>query len=239
MLVDHRYKNTRIGDQILNTGKIIVIEGATDGIGKSTQMKLLTSRLTDEDYSITTHHFPSYDTPGAYMVEEYLKGAFGKAGSQNRYFVNTLYAVDRYSIWNRKLKPVYESGGIILLDRYTTSSMIYQATGLNSKDEIRSFIEYIEDYEYNKLQIKKPDLVIFLDADYDVIEQTRMKRKDNDGVRNDIHEKDREFMRTVYKTSHIIRDICGWQTVKCSSDDGLLPREEISDMIYSLVKSIL
>ena len=44
-------------------GKLIVIEGSCDGVGKSTQYKLLIDRLINEkEYDITSHHFPSYGT---------------------------------------------------------------------------------------------------------------------------------------------------------------------------------
>ena len=39
-------------------GKLIVIEGSCDGVGKSTQYKLLIDRLINEkEYDITSHHF--------------------------------------------------------------------------------------------------------------------------------------------------------------------------------------
>ena len=56
-------------------GKLIVIEGSCDGVGKNTQYKLLVDRLMkDNEKVITTHHFPSYGTYQGRPVEEYLKG---------------------------------------------------------------------------------------------------------------------------------------------------------------------
>ena len=73
-----------------------------------------------------------------------------------------MYAYDRAITWETKLKEEYENGSIILLDRYTTSSIIYQSTLIENKNVKKDFIDYISDYEYNKLGIGKPDLVIFL-----------------------------------------------------------------------------
>lgn len=42
--------------------KLIVIEGASDGIGKSTQYEMLQERMIKEGENVTTHHFPSYET---------------------------------------------------------------------------------------------------------------------------------------------------------------------------------
>ena len=54
--------------------KLIVIEGACDGIGKSTQFALLKEKLTEMGKNVVTHHFPSYGTKRAALVESYLKG---------------------------------------------------------------------------------------------------------------------------------------------------------------------
>ena len=106
-------------------GKLIVIEGSCDGVGKSTQYKLLIDRLINEkEYDITSHHFPSYGTYQGRPVEEYLKGNFGNHSELSPYFVNSLYAQDRAITWITGLKQEYDKGNIIVLDRYTTSSFI-------------------------------------------------------------------------------------------------------------------
>lgn len=44
---------------MINLNKVIVIEGAGDGVGKSTQFVLLRDQLVKEGYKVTKHHFPS------------------------------------------------------------------------------------------------------------------------------------------------------------------------------------
>lgn len=46
----------------MNKGKLIVVEGACDGIGKSTQYELLYKSLLEDNYEVCRHHFPSYGT---------------------------------------------------------------------------------------------------------------------------------------------------------------------------------
>ena len=46
----------------MNKGKLIVIEGACDGIGKTTQFELLKNYLKDSGIKITSHHFPTYNS---------------------------------------------------------------------------------------------------------------------------------------------------------------------------------
>ena len=58
----------------MQKGKLIVMEGACDGIGKTTQFILLKKRLEHEGKKVITHHFPTYDSYHGKPVEMYLKG---------------------------------------------------------------------------------------------------------------------------------------------------------------------
>ena len=119
----------------MNKGKIIVIEGACDGIGKTTQFNLLKDHIINEGYKIITHHFPSYNTPQGELVNKYLNGDFGKPTKELSYYIASLYTVDRAVTWFNELKKEYENNKIILLDRYTTSTLIYQSALIDDINE--------------------------------------------------------------------------------------------------------
>ena len=216
-------------------GKLIVIEGACDGIGKSTQYTLLYNKLTSLGYEVVNHHFPSYNTFHGKPVEKYLAGDFGKISEISPYFINSLYAVDRASAWYLKLKKEYDSGKIILLDRYTTSSIIYQASCVNPIEKRKEFIDYICDYEYSKLQIAKPDMVIFLEAPFDMVTNLRKNRQEYEGNANDIHEKDLTFMKQVYDNALFVADYLKWTKIKCNRNGKMKSIDEIHETISSKV----
>ena len=220
----------------MRKGKLIVVEGACDGIGKSTQFQLLNDRLIRECYKVYNHHFPTYGTTQGYLVEEYLKGNLGKKEELSPYLIHMLYAADRKITWDEELKSQYVSGKIILLDRYTTSSIIYQAALIGDIEERKKFINYVIDYEYNKLGIKEPDKTIFLSADFDVVTNLRKRRKANDGIENDIHERDIEFMKKVYDNAIFCAKYLGWDIVNCSDKEKMKSIEEIHEEVYKLVK---
>ena len=220
----------------MNKGKIIVIEGSTDGIGKSTQLKLLKEHLIKDGYEIYSHHFPSYHTYHGIPVEKYLQGEYGSVAELSPYFINSLYAQDRAITWKTELEPLYNAGKIIVLDRYTTSSLIYQSALIEDIEERKAFIDYVVDFEYNKLGIKKPDKVIFLTAPFDLVQSMRQARQNNDGIQNDIHERDIAFLKKVYDNAIFVANYLSFDIVECSSNNKMDSITEIHNKVYRLVK---
>lgn len=220
----------------MKQGKLIVFEGASDGIGKSTQIALLQQRLKEEGNIIVNHHFPTYGTYHGAPVEEYLHGNLGNIDELSPYFINSLYAVDRACAWHSKLKQLYQEGKILLFDRYTTSSLLYQSAKIKDIDKKIAFLDYVTDFEYNKLGIQRPDIIIFLTAPFDVITQMRKGRIENEGVQNDLHERDLEYLKEVYDNSMFVSNYLGWNTIKCNDGDKMKTIEEIHEEIYRLVR---
>lgn len=220
-------------------GKIIVIEGACDGMGKSTQFDLLKERLVSDGKEVVNHHFPSYGTFHGELVERYLKGELGEPANLSPYFINSLYAVDRAIAWNLHLREQWQQGKVILLDRYTTSSLIYQSALITDIEEKKAFIDYVCEFEYEKMGIGKPDDVIFLHAPFDLVTEMRNARKANDGVANDIHERNIEFMKQVYESAMFVADYLGWSKVQCNDNDRMKSIEEIHGDVYKVAMKSL
>lgn len=223
----------------MGKGSLVVIEGAGDGIGKTTQFKLLLEKCRDAGIPVTSHHFPSYGTYQGAPVEEYLKGNYGAPSELSPYFINNLYALDRSVTWRTSLKPRYDSGDLILLDRYTTSSLIYQSALIDDKNQKNEFIDYVCEYEYDKLGIKKPDHVIFLHASPEMLSKLRNSRKSNEGISGDIHETNAGFMNKVYENSVYIAERLGWHKVECIAADGTMRTpEDIHREICQILSSV-
>lgn len=218
-------------------GKLIVIEGACDGVGKSTQMKLLKDRLLSDGENVVSHHYPSYNEYYGVGVEKYLSGEYGDSRQLSPYFVNMLYAYDRAISWHKEFGELYNSNSILLFDRYTTSSIIYQSALFNNIDDKKNFINYVIDFEYNKLGIMSPDNVIFLYASFDIILKMINRRDNNDGIKNDIYERDMDYMRSIYDNAMFVADYLSWNMVKCDDDDQMKSIFDIHDKVYKLVKN--
>lgn len=216
-------------------GKLIVIEGACDGIGKTTQYNLLNEYLKNNGENIINYHFPSYGKYQGKPVEEYLAGNFGNIKDLNPYFINSLYAIDRFITWEKELKKEYENNKTIILDRYTTSSLIYQSALIEDIDKKKEFIDWIQDFEYERNKIKRPDLVIFLTAPFELVNELRLSRTDNEGIKNDIHEKDMEFMKKVYDNALFVANYLNWIIIDCSDGNKM----KSIDSIHEEIKKVL
>lgn len=220
----------------MKKGKVIVIEGACDGIGKTTQAEMLCDFFDKTGEIYIAHHFPSYKTPQGTLAEQYLKGEFGNFKNLSPYFINALFAIDRATTWEKELKPEHEKGKIILLDRYTTSSLIYQTALFDKLEDQKRFIDYVMEYEYNKLKIKEPDIVIFLTAPYEVAINNIKSRVNNEGIKNDIHETNLEYMKKVYETALFVAKYLSWDIIDCSKNNKINPPQDIHFDIQDRVR---
>lgn len=214
-------------------GKLIVIEGA-DGSGKATQTALLAKRLEKEGLKINALSFPDYESESSSLVKMYLRGDFGKeANAVSPYAASLFYAADRYASYQTKWKKAYEAGEIFLADRYVASNFVHQGVKLNT-DERENFIKWLSDLEYNKLSLPKPDMTLFLDVPPEI----SLSLVKNRG-REDIHEKDQNYLKNVYDIYQVFSKKFGWKNIECQRGDSIKSVEEISDLMYNEVKNIL
>lgn len=217
-----------------NNGKIIVIEGACDGVGKSTQLDLLQKYLGE---SCITHHFPTYGTPGASAIETFLRGDYGPKDEIPDELIQNMYALDRAILWQTKLKREYEAGKILLLDRYTTSSLIYQTLKCSDDEAKKYRISQIKAHEYRYLKVGEPDLVIFLNGDFDTLTKLRLARSDNDGIQGDVYERDIETQRQIYNNAQFVSNYLRWYQVMVTEQDRMRSAEDIHAEIKRLVRT--
>ncbi len=217
------------------TGKLIVIEGL-DGSGKTTQSDLLFEKLKKEGKNPRLLSFPCYDDPSSALIKMYLNGELAPDANQiNAYAASVLYTVDRYASYRKDWMNFYLDGGLLIANRYTTSNIVHQMCKLK-KDEWDSYIEWLEDNEYNKIGIPRPDMVIYLDMPIEVSQKLMTGRYQGDENKKDIHEKDINYLKTCRETALYAAEKCGWKIISCAKDGEPLSIEEIHNQIALLLK---
>lgn len=222
-------------------GKLIAIEGL-DGSGKDTQSKLLFAGLTEEGRSVRLLSFPDYESPSSTLVKMYLDGELGKnPGDVNAYAATMMFAADRFVSYKKDWGEFYKGeDNIVLANRYTTSNAIHQLSKLE-REEWDEFLPWLYDFEFGKLGLPAPDLVIYLEVKPEVTLEYVRKRSMETGRKMDIHEKDREYMMRCYKAAVYAADKLGWVRIGCCNEDGtgLLPIDEIQNKIQESVIKFL
>lgn len=217
-------------------GKIIVVESNTDGAGKQTQTEEIYKYLREKGKKVVKFSFPNYNSDSSYFVKKYLNGEFGDdAKNINAYIASTFFAVDRYLTYIKEIKKYYDEDYYILMDRYVTSNIIYQAAKMENKNKIDEFINWNKELEYNKYNLPKPDYVIFLYMDLKESEKLRKNRKAKlEG--KDIHEQNNEYLKKVSDNSLYICETEKWIKIECVKNDKLKEILEIKEEILKKIK---
>ena len=219
-------------------GKLIVIEG-TDGSGKSTQFRCLTERLAAEGKEFQKLVFPQYAEPSSALIRMYLGGEFGsKPTDVNAYAASAFYAVDRYASYKKVWGQWYEEGGLVLSDRYTTSNAVHQAS--KEPEETRGdFLKWLYEFEYDKLGLPCPDLIIYLDVPTDFTEKMMRGREAATNTHADIHEQDLEYLATCRRTGKAAAAFYNWTIINCVKDGQMRSIEDIHEEIFRHVRGCL
>lgn len=212
---------------------LIVIEGL-DGSGKGTQSQLLVEKLKEEGHKVRKVSFPDYGSPSSTLVKMYLEGEFGSHPSDvNAYSASSFYAVDRFASFKKDWQDDWRDG-IVVADRYTTSNAIHQCSKLPRK-QWDSFLNWLFDFEYIKLGIPEPDLVVYLRVDPSVSRELIKAR----GRMQDIHEKDEGYLVRCREAADYCAEKLNWKTIECIEDSMLRTIDDIGAEIVDLVNQTI
>jgi len=231
-------------------GYLIAFDGI-DASGKTTQAKILEKKLREsksgkekDKKDILYLTFPDYESESSSLVRLYLNGVLGKNPNDvNAYAASSLFAADRYVSYLTKWRGFYErENSVILANRYTTANAVHQLAKLEHT-EWDKFLDWLYDYEFDKLKIPKPDITVLFDMHPDVAVKLIEKRAKETQVKKDIHETDFEYLRKCYEAGKYAAKYLGWEKIICYEKDKngvLIPKteEEISENLFKLAGNI-
>lgn len=222
----------------MKKGKLIVIDGL-DGSGKSTQLEIVQKKLEDMGVPVKTISFPDYESPSSALVRMYLNGEFSDNPDDiNAYAASSFYAVDRYASYMKYWKEDYFSGKLILAARYVSSNAIHQMVKLD-ESEYDQYLEWLYDYEHEKLGLPPADKVIFLDMPTNISQKLLSKRYNGDESRKDIHEAHVSYLENCRKTALYAANKLDWTVTQCSDGENPLPVEVISENVMKEISKVI
>ncbi|AYY11719.1 dTMP kinase [Actinobacteria bacterium YIM 96077] len=134
-------------------GRFIAFEGG-DGVGKSTQVRLLADYLRGKQHEVVVTHEPGDSRIGAQVRSVVLDGGELDARAEA-----LLFAADRADHVASVISPALARGASVLTDRYVDSSIAYQGVG---RALGVSSVAALSEFATEGL---RPDLTVLLDLD--------------------------------------------------------------------------
>jgi len=222
---------------VAHQGKFIVLEGI-DGSGKGTQFKLLVERLKSAGYDVATFDFPRYEQESSYFVRRYLNGAYGSADQVGPYTGSLFYALDRYEAAS-DIRQALADGKIVLANRFTGSNMAHQGTKFRSPEERRGYFIWLDNLEFQMLNIPRPDMNMVLRVPAEIA-QTQVDKKDKRDYtdkQRDIHEADLSHLQ---RSAEVYDDLCNlfpkdFTRIDCVRSDKLLDTEAVHSLLWEKI----
>lgn len=218
-------------------GKLIVIEG-TDCSGKETQSNLLIEKLKKENIRIEKFSFPNYNSPtgkiigGPYLGKSYICEGWFEEGAPNvdpkvsalYYAADRLYNID-------KIKFLLENGVNVILDRYVFSNMAHQGGKIENEKERNEMYEWLENLEFNLLNLPKPDIGLFLHMPFECSLELKKNREEE----LDQNEKDKNHLINAENAYKEVAKKYDFYTIECNEGSRIKTIEEINEDLYNYV----
>ena len=206
----------------MSKGLFITFEGG-DGVGKTTQMRLLAEFLESTGFGVTVTREPG-GTPLGTQIRELVLHSRDHIAPRAEAL---LYAADRAHNIATIVRPALERGDVVLQDRYFDSSVAYQGSGrVLGADDIKKISLWAADDLI-------PDLTILLDLDQSAA-AARLVAQDKpfdrfESEKADFHEKVRRAFL----------DIAAHEPDRFLVVDASLPIDEISAVVTQRVSVLL
>lgn len=167
-------------------GRFITFEGI-DGSGKSTQLRLLESRLRFQGYDVLTTLEPGGTPLGRRLREAFLETEEVVAPISEL----LLFAADRAQHVNFLIRPSMAEGKIVISDRYADATVAYQGAGRGFD---RKTVDTVIDLATGGL---KPDITLYFDVSVEKAITRTGARSDEETRKNRMDGETAEFYARV------------------------------------------
>ena len=203
-------------------GKLIVFEGP-DGSGKTTILKNVNQKLTEQGYDIRVVR-----EPGGTEISEKIREIIIDNDNINMAAKteSLLFAASRAQLVEEKIRPGLQNGEIILCDRFVLSSLLYQGVGRGLGIEK---VKKINDFATGDIN---PDLTIFFNIDY----KTALIRKRANFSPDRLENEEFDFHKKIFDA---YLDIAEKYKDDIKQVDATRSIDEVSSDVLKLIKDLL
>jgi dTMP kinase len=167
-----------------------------DGSGKTTQMHRLAARLRELGRTVVETAEPG-GPPIAQQIRRVVLDAANQALSPNAELL--LYFASRAQNVDEVIRPALGRGEIVLCDRFTDSSLVYQGYGRGLGAETVLALDRIA------CRGLQPDLTILVDVDAEAsLARARARNEAEPHCETRMDDQSLEFHRKVYEAYHAL-----------------------------------
>lgn len=207
-----------------NRGIFITFEGM-DGSGKTTQMRRLAARLRALGRTVLETAEPGGTRIGVQIRRILLDAAnqeLSPTAELLLYFASRAQNVDEWIL------PALARGEVVLADRFTDSSLVYQGCGRGLGAENVMALDRIA------CRGLKPDLTLLVDIDAETsLARARARNTAEPNPETRMDEQALEFHRKVYEAYHALADR---EPERVKMVDGRRDIDTIEGAIWGIVK---
>jgi len=194
-----------------------VIEGI-DGAGCETQGKNIVKLLQSNKKTASLIKYPDYERNVGKIIRDFLYQNKNLNAEQQFLLYSLQFLMDKKMIAEKR------KNGILIADRYFTTTLCYQTLeGIR----LEKALNFAEDFG-----IEKPDLVFYVKVDPDIA----IQRKHGEDKEKNFREKDFNFIRKTHKQYQMLVDQQIW--TKWVEIDGNKSIDEVTKEIYNKIKQL-
>jgi len=201
-------------------GLFITFEGG-EGCGKSTQSRLLLKKLEQQNVPVVLTHEPGGTVLGNELRKTLKRRRDSSISPQAELF---LLAASRAQLVTEVIRPALKEGKVVLCDRFTHSTMVYQGYGRG--------LDFTAIQMVNNMATRylNPDLIILLD----ISPEQGLARKQS--LKDRFELEDLSFHRRVREgyVKMAAAEPDRWLVI-----DASLPKGKIAEIIWDRVSRLL
>lgn len=207
-------------------GYFFTFEGG-EGAGKSTQIKLLGDFLKQKGYDVVITREPGGTLGGEAIRYLLLSGAAQQTG---KLFETLLFTAARIDHVNEVIEPALKQGKIVLCDRYTDSTRVYQG------GDDQTVSKYLEILEETAIDGNIPDLTFILDLPATIGMERANKRRGHSSIA-DRFEKDSVAIQEARRQAFL--KIAKSEPQRCQIIDATQTIDDMARTIETLASFFL
>lgn len=209
-------------------GKFITFEGG-EGVGKSTQIRLLAERLAQNGIDCIQTREPGGSSKAEAVRELLLSGTIADMGIPPSGEA-VLFAAARADHVDTKIRPALEQGQWVLCDRFMDSTRIYQGENKEVSEELVNMLERLA------IDGVKPDITFILDLRAE-IGMARANSRRAEGEAADRFE--REDLTVHENRRNAFLSLAHKDPQRCKIVDASQSIDEIAQDIWQIVERAL